>query len=294
MMKKTRTILAAAILAVSVFSACSADGSGGKSFDNSKGIDVFSREDGSGTRGAFIELFGIEVKDSGGAKKDLTTKEANIVDKTDVMIISVVNNIYAVGYISLGSMNSGVKALSVDGVPATVGNVKNGSYNIARPFIIATKGEASGLTADFISFILSKEGQEIIGGGYIAINDGAPAYSGSAPKGKITVAGSSSVTPIMEKLQEAYISSFNPDAIIEIQMNDSTSGMSAAMSGTCDIGMSSRELKDSEKEQLTGIQIALDGIAVIVNPLNPLSDVTSGQVKAIFTGEIVRWDKINE
>lgn len=253
---------------------------------------MVSREDGSGTRGAFIELFGVEVKDADGNKKDMTTKEAVIANKTGVMMTNIANDPYAIGYISLGSLDDTVKALDIDGVKADTDNVKNGSYKISRPFMIATKGQPAGLAKDFVDFILSREGQGIVAaGGYIAINDNAPAYVGGKPSGKITVGGSSSVTPIMEKLQEAYIA-INPAAIIEIQLSDSTNGMNGAMDGTFDIGMASRELKDSEKEQLTDLAIALDGIAVIVNLDNPLSGIAAEQVRAIFSGETGTWSGV--
>ena len=253
-------------------------------------IVVISREDGSGTRGAFIELMGVEVKDEAGNKSDMTTPGAVIANKTDVMLTQVAGNKAAIGYVSLGSLNDTVKALAIDGVEATNENVKNGSYAVARPFNIATKGtpEEGSLTADFIAFILSKEGQEVISDGYIPVDDAAPAYAGTKPSGKITVGGSSSVTPIMEKLKEAYVA-LNPNATIELQQSDSTAGMTSTIDGAYDIGMASRELKDSEKAELTGTQIAIDGIAVIVNPENPVSDLSQEAVRAIFTGETTNW-----
>lgn len=257
-------------------------------FNTSKSISVISREDGSGTRGAFIELMGIEVKGEDGSKTDMTTVEADIANKTDVMLTSVAGDPYAIGYVSLGSMNETVKALKIEGVEATKENIVAGTYSVARPFNIATKGEAEGLAKDFIDFILSKEGQEVVSNGYIeAAADAAP-YAGTKPSGTITVAGSSSVAPVMEKLIEAY-KTVNPDATIELQSSDSTAGMTGAAEGTCDIGMASRELKDSEKENLTGIQIALDGIAVIVNQENPVDDLTKEQVRLIYTGEAAKW-----
>lgn len=263
----------------------------GADFNQSKSISVVSREDGSGTRGAFIELFKVEVKAEDGSKKDRTTKEAIIADKTDIMMTNIANDPYAIGYISLGSLNETIKALDIDGVKASTENVKNGTYKISRPFNIATKGEAAGLAQDFIGFIFSKEGQEVIAKSYIAIDGNAPAYAGNKPSGKITVGGSSSVNPVMEKLKEAYIA-INPNADIEIQVSDSTAGMTGTMDGTFDIGMASRELKDSEKEQLTERSIALDGIAVVVNNKNPLSNVSSEQVNGIFTGEITTWNEL--
>lgn len=260
-------------------------------FDASKDISVVSREEGSGTRGAFIELFGIEVKGDDGSKKDMTTKEAVIANKTDVMMTNIAGSLYGIGYISLGSLNETVKAVQIDGVDASAENVKNGTYSIARPFNIATKGEPTGLAKDFIDFILSADGQAVVAKSYIAIDDKAPAYAGDKPSGKIVVAGSSSVTPIMEKLKEAYIA-INPGATIEIQLSDSTAGMTGAIDGTCDIGMASRSLKDSEKEVLTPIEIALDGIAVVVNNENPITTLTKDQVKSIFVGETLKWSDV--
>lgn len=262
------------------------------SFDAGKLINVVSREDGSGTRGAFIELFGIEKKADDGSKKDMTTKEAVIAKQTDVMMINIAGDKYAIGYISLGSLNDTVKAVQIDGVTASAENVKNGTYPISRPFNIATKGNPSELAQDFISFIMSKEGQTVVSSSYIAIDDDAPVYSGNRPSGKIVVAGSSSVTPIMEKLKETY-AVLNPNASIEIQMSDSSAGMTAAMDGTCDIGMASRELKDSELAQLTPLHIALDGIAVIINNGNTTVSLSKEQVKSIFTGTTVKWSELS-
>ncbi|MCL2495846.1 MAG: substrate-binding domain-containing protein [Clostridiales bacterium] len=315
-MKKSMTCVLMLLLAISLLAACASNpdysapapvslasnapvpttsapnAPASNNFKVASEITVVSREDGSGTRGAFIELFGVEVKDADGNKKDMTTKEAVIANKTGVMMTNIANDPYAIGYISLGSLDNTVKALDIDGVKASTDNVKNGSYKISRPFMIATKGQPAGLAKDFVDFILSKEGQEIVAaGGYIAIDDNAPAYAGNKPSGKITVGGSSSVTPIMEKLQEAYLA-LNPAAVIEIQLSDSTNGMNGAMDGTFDIGMASRELKDSEKEQLADLAIALDGIAVIVNLENPLAGVAGEQVRGIFTGEIDKWNGI--
>jgi len=254
-------------------------------------ITVVSREEGSGTRGAFVELLKVEEKDSAGNKTDRTTDEAIIANKTDVMLSNVSGDLYAIGYVSLGSLSSSVKALSIDGVKAAAENVKNGTYKVSRPFNIAIKDNISGIAQDFINFILSSEGQKAVSNGYIPIKDNASAYSGSKPSGKVTVAGSSSVTPIMEKLKESYLQ-INPNADIEIQMSDSTAGMTGAIEGTCDIGMASRELKDSEKSKLKSIEIALDGIAVIVNSKNPLNEISSDNVKKIYIGEKTMWSDV--
>lgn len=260
-------------------------------FDYAQDITVVSREEGSGTRGAFIELLGVEKKDEAGNKVDYTTEEAVITNSTNVMMTTVAGNEAAIGYSSMGSLNETVKALQVDGVEATVENIKSGDYKVARPFNIATKGEVSEVAQDFISYILSAEGQVVVAeNGYIPLDD-APAYAGKQVSGKIVVAGSSSVSPVMEKLKEAY-TALNPAAVIEIQTSDSTSGMTAAMDGTCDIGMASRELKDEEAAALSATVIANDGIAVVVAPGNPVGDLTSAQVKEIFTGAATQWSAV--
>ena len=266
-------------------------GSAGSS-SKSQTITVVSREDGSGTRGAFIELFGIEEKDASGKKVDNTTDDATITNSTEVMMTTVAGDEAAIGYTSLGALNSSIKALKVDGAEATAANVKSGTYKISRPFNIATKGTVSEVTQDFINYILSEDGQKIVeSNGYISqCNSGA--FTSNGASGKIVVAGSSSVTPVMEKLLEAY-QKVNTGAKIELQESDSTTGMTAAIDGTCDIGMASRELKDSEKSAgLTNQVIALDGIAVIVNNKNSASNITSEQVKAIFTGETTDWSNV--
>lgn len=264
------------------------------SFDTSKEINVLSREDGSGTRGAFIELFEIEQKNDAGEKVDNTTDAAAITNSTAVMMQSVSGDLYSIGYISLGSMNDTVKAVKIDGVDATVENIKSDTYKIARPFNIVTKEEVSDEAQDFIDFIMSADGQAVIEeNGYIAVSD-QEAYSGNMESGKVVVSGSSSVTPVMEKLKEAYLA-VNPDMIIEIQQSDSSTGVSNAIDGTCDIGMASRELKDSETEQgVASAVIAMDGIAVIINNENVVDGLTSGQVKDIFTGNAVVWSDVTE
>ena len=276
MKKFVSTVLAFALCATSALAMAADD------------ITVVSREDGSGTRGAFVELMGIEVKGEDGSKKDMTTEEAVIANSTDVVMQNVASDKNAIGYISLGSLNDTVKAVTIDGAAPSVETIKDGSYKVSRPFYIATKGEVSEITQDFISFILSAEGQEVVGSSYIKVDDAAPAYAGTKPEGKIVVAGSSSVTPVMEKLAEAY-KAVNDKATIEIQMSDSTAGMTGAMDGTCDIGMASRELKDSEAEALTGTVIAMDGIAIIVNNENAVDGLTVEQVNGIYTGEITSW-----
>ena len=260
-------------------------------WDASNDISVVSREDGSGTRGAFIELFGIEEKND--EKVDNTTDEAQITNSTSVMLTTVAGDDYAIGYVSLGALDDSVKAVKIDGAEATADNVKSGDYKVSRPFNIATKeGSESELAKDFISFILSKEGQAVVAeNGYIS-DDNAEPFSGSNPSGKIVVGGSSSVSPLMEKLIEAYKEN-NPDAEIELQTTDSTTGMTSAIDGTYDIGMASRELKDTElSEGLKAQVIATDGIAVIVNKNSTIDELSSDQVKSIYTGETLTWDEV--
>lgn len=262
---------------------------GTETAEAAKPITVISREDGSGTRGAFIELFGIQEKDADGNKVDYTVDTAEITNSTAVMMQTVAGNTDAIGYISLGSLNDTVKALKIDGADATVDNIKNGSYKISRPFNIATKDEVSPAAQDFIGFILSEEGQAVVEEtGYISQGN-AGAYEATNAEGKVTVAGSSSVSPVMEKLKEAY-AEVNSNVTVEVQQSDSTTGMTSAIEGICDIGMASRELKDSELEKgLAPTVIAMDGIAVVVNNDNPASGLASAQVKDIYTGVATDW-----
>lgn len=255
-------------------------------------ITVVSREDGSGTRGAFIELFGIEEKNDAGEKVDMTTEDAEITNSTSVMMTTISGNSEAIGYISLGSLNDTVKAVKIDGAEASVATIKSGDYKIARPFNIATAEGVSEVAADFIKYIMSEDGQKVVEeSGYISQgNEGA--YEAAGVSGKVVLAGSSSVTPVMEKLKEAYVA-INPNVTIEVQQSDSTTGMTSAIEGVCDIGMASRELKDSEIEAgLTPTVIAMDGIAVIVNNESPVAELTSDNVKAIFTGEVTDWEDV--
>ena len=260
---------------------------------NTEDISVYSREDGSGTRGAFIELFGLEEKDDQGNKVDTTTDAAAITNSTSVMMTSVKGDPGAIGYISLGSLDDSVKSLKIDGVEATADNVKDGSYKIARPFNIVTTDELTPAAQDFITFIMSKEGQTIVeDNGYIAVSEDAASYTPTGTSEKIVVAGSSSVTPVMEKLAEAYEQA-NPEATIEVQQSDSTTGVTMAIEGTCDIGMASRELKDSEMGKGAQSQaIARDGIAVIVPVESAIEGLTSDQVKQIFSGKITSWGDV--
>ena len=300
MTKKITATALFGVLAVSAFAGCggassssngSSDaGSDAAKFDASKTISVVTREEGSGTRDAFTELTGVLVKD-GDNKTDNTTTSAVTINSTEAVITNVKDNDAAIGYISLGSLNDTVKALKIGGVEATADNVKSGDYAVSRPFNIAYKGELSDVAQDFVDYIMSSDGQKIVSdNGYVTVSENA-AYSGKKPSGKISVAGSSSVSPVMEKLAEAY-QKVNTNAKVEIQPSDSTAGMQSAMGGTCDIGMASRDLKDEEKSALKVETIAKDGIAVIVNNANTCDDLTLDQVKSIYTGETTVWSDI--
>lgn len=258
-------------------------------------ITVVSREDGSGTRGAFVELMGIEQKNEAGEKEDMTRGDAEISNSTNGVMMSVAGNVDAIGYISLGSLNDTVKALDVNGVECSVDDIKSGEYVVARPFNICyqqSKLDANAAAQDFIKFIESTDGQKIISdNGYIAI-DATEAYTASGISGGISLNGSTSVGPVMEKLAEAY-KGLNPDVSIDIQQTGSGAGITAATEGTCDIGMSSRELKQEELDAgLTEMKIADDGIAVIVNLENPIENITSEEIMKIYTGEINNWSEL--
>ena len=256
-------------------------------------IVVVSREDGSGTRGAFVELFGIEQKDESGEKVDMTIPTAEITNSTSVMMTTVAGNSAAIGYISLGSLDETVKAVKIDGAEASVETVKDGSYKVSRPFNIVTKTEGvSEAAQNFIDYIMSAEGQAVINEeGYIG-DDAAEAFAGAAGSGTVTVAGSSSVTPVMEKLAEAY-EAINGDVDVQVQQSDSTTGITNAIDGVCDIGMASRAVNDDELSQgVEATVIATDGIAVIVSPDSPVDELTSEQVMQIYTGEVTDWSEI--
>ena len=263
-------------------------------WDSSNDITVVSREDGSGTRGAFIELFGVQ-EEVDGDKVDMTTEGAQITNSTSVMLTTVAGDEYAIGYVSLGSLDETVKAVKIDGAEATAENIKSGTYKVSRPFNIATKEDLDNEVAeDFINFIMSEEGQKVVSdNGYIPVDD-VKAFEGTQPSGKAVIGGSSSIAPVMEKLAEAY-KEVNPDAELELQTSDSTTGMTSAVDGSYDIGMASRELKDEELSQgLKATVIATDGIAVIVNKENPTEDMSTEQVKSIYTGEALSWDEVTE
>lgn len=291
-LKSIGALALAAMLSMGVLVGC-----GGTS-DSTEGgtgaINVISREDGSGTRSAFVELFGVEEKDANGEKIDRTKADASVTNSTAVMMTNVANDPNAIGYLSLGSLDDSVKAVKIDNVDATADNVKNGTYAVSRSFNIVTKNSVSEVAQDFIDFILSADGQKIVEDNkYTASVDNAKAFKTKAPTGKLVIAGSSSVSPVMEALKEAYLA-INTNAEIEIQTSDSTTGVNSAKEGICDIGMASRELKDEEKSAgLTATVIAIDGIAVIVNDNNPIETMTKDQVKSVYVGETTDWSQLN-
>lgn len=286
MKKKIVGILTAALIGTTAFASVVSAASGT--------INVISREDGSGTRGAFIELFGIE-EEKDGEKVDMTTTDASITNSTSVMMTTVAGDENAIGYISLGSLNDTVKAVKIDGAEASAEAVADGTYKVSRPFNIVTGEEVSDAAQDFINYIMSADGQQIVeDNGYIKAETEGDTYAAGDAEGKVVVAGSSSVSPVMEKLKEGYEAA-QDKVTVEVQTSDSTTGITSVADGICDIGMASRELKDEETEQgLTPTVIATDGIAVIVNTTNEVEDLTSDQVKAIFTGETTEWEDLAE
>lgn len=292
-LKKILVITLAMLLAMTAFTACGGEDNGGSadggSDDGGQAIHVVSREEGSGTRGAFVELLGIEQKDENGEKVDHTIETAEITNSTSVMMQTIAGNEAAIGYISLGSLDDSVKALKVDGVEATTDNVKSGDYKVSRPFNIVTKEDLSDAAKDFVSYIMSDEGQAIVSEeGYVS-EGSTGAFKGGKVKGEVKVSGSSSVTPVMEKLAEAY-QAVNKDVTISVQQSDSTTGITDATEGISDIGMASRALTDEELAGGVNAQaIALDGIAIIVNLNNALEEITADSVLKIYTGEITTW-----
>lgn len=281
--KKILSVGVASVLMTSSLSACA----GG----NSDEIAVISREDGSGTRGAFIELTGVEQKDADGNKTDMTTVDAIIAKSTDVVMTQVSGNKNAIGYVSSGAVNDTVKSITVDGIEPTSENVKNGTYPIARPFNIATSDNVSDCAQDFINYIMSAEGQAIVEDkDFTPVLDNAESYQSNGATGKVVIEGSTSVSPVIEKIAEEY-QSINTGVTIEIQTSDSTSGMKAVLEGTCDIGMASRDLKDDEVV-LNATAIALDGIAIIVSNDNPIENLTTQQICDIYTGTTLSWSEL--
>lgn len=279
---KKMTKIAAAVAALGVM-ASSLTGCGGGA---SGVISVITREDGSGTRGAFTELCGIVADD-----KDNTVSSAEVTNSTAVMLTTVAGNAASIGYVSVGSLNDSVKALEVDGVAPSVDTVADGSYSISRPFNLVTRDgeELSDAAQDFFNYIMSTDAADVISKeGYVA--QGTESYTSNGAKGSVVVAGSSSVTPVMTKLKEAY-ADINPDVSVDVQQSDSTTGVTSTQEGVCDIGMASRELKDTE----TGVKstvLAMDGIAVIVNKDNSLDAITKDQIKQVYTGEITEWSAL--
>ena len=288
--RRVLAMLACGVLTAGLLTGCG--GSSDTAGADDAEITVVSREDGSGTRGAFVELFGVQDEDDKGEKTDMTTEDATITSSTEVVMTTVAGNKNAIGYCSLGSLNDTVKAVKIDGVEATVDNINNGKYAISRPFNIATNGTPSEVTQDFINYILSEDGQKIVEeNGYIKASD-AGAFKSNGAKGKIVVAGSSSVSPVMEKLMEAY-KKVNTGADVELQESDSTTGMKNAIAKTCDIGMASRDLKDSETSAgLKATVIAKDGITVVVNKENSIDNLTKDQVNNIYRGKITTWGEV--
>ena len=293
MKKKFLAVVAATVITTLAFTGCGKS-SKNKDAASDKGvtgeINVISREDGSGTRGAFVELMGI-MDDK---ENDITTTSAEVTNSTSVMLSTVAQNEKAIGYVSLGSLSSDVKAVQVDGVDATAENIKAGTYKVSRPFNLAYQdGKLTDLDKDFIKFIMSDEGQKTVDKeGYISL-DSEGKYEASGLKGKITLAGSTSVAPLMDVLKDEYIK-LNPDVTIEIQESGSSAGIQSAIEGATEIGMSSRELKDDEASKLTSKQIAMDGIAVIVNKANTITNLTSDQIKSVYTGDVTTWDDLNK
>ena len=286
-MKKILALALCVVMAAAVFTGCGSKSSNGEA--DGAPITVISREDGSGTRGAFTELMGIMVDDV-----DNTTTSAEISQSTSVVLTTVAGNKNSIGYVSLGSLNDTVKAVKVDGVDATVENIKGGSYAVSRPFLVVTNDKLTDVSKDFIKFILSKQGQDIIAEeGYITIDDNAADYeTQKGIKGKIVLAGSTSVSPVMQKLADAYKAIYS-DVTLEIQQTGSGAGITSTIEGACDIGMSSRDLKPEETaEGIEGTTIAMDGIAVVVNNENSVEDLTSEQIRQIFTGEVTDWSQV--
>ena len=286
-LKKLFAVSALSIMAMSALTGC-----GGGVADGDMPISIMSREDGSGTRGAFVELVGI-LEEVDGEDVDMTTVNAQITNSTSVMMTSIAGDEYGIGYISLGSLNDTVKALKVDGVEATTENIISGDYTLARPFNLAVKeGNDNPIVADFMAYIMSPEGQKIAETtGFVPMND-TKEYKASDVSGKIVVGGSTSVTPLMEKLVEAY-NVINKNVEIEIQATGSSTGMESAINGTYDIGMASRNIKDSELSKgLVGTVCAMDGIAVVVNTANELEDITAAQIKDIYVENVLTWSEL--
>lgn len=294
-MKKTLSSLLGLTLTLTLMTGCSTENAVNSGNSNSSDtISVVSREDGSGTRGSFVEIVGVLEKDSDGNENDKTYEEAIIQNGTDAVMTTVSGDKNSIGYISLGSLNDTVKALKIDGVEPTSENVQNGDYKISRPFNIAYRGDLSSVSKDFLDFVMSTQGQGIVAAeGYVKASTELNKYDFSEQEGNVVIAGSTSVSPVMEKLAEKY-QALNPKVSIEIQSTGSSAGMQSVREGSADIGMASRELKDSEKEALTHNAIAIDGIAIIVNSESPFETISLDKVKSIYTGAITTWHNVKE
>lgn len=287
--KKAAVSILAALMAVTLLTGCGNEAGRNSGKDEKKPITVITREDGSGTRGAFNELMGVTADGV-----DNTAPTAEVSQSTAVVMATVAGNPNAIGYISLGSLNDSVKAVQVNGMEASVENIMNGSYAAARPFLALSKGELSPQAEDFMRFAGSREGQEIIQKeGYITTDENAEEYEAAEKvSGKIVIAGSTSVAPLMQKLADAY-KAIHSDVSIEIQQSGSGAGIIGTIEGACDIGMSSRELKpEEESEGIKANRIAVDGIVVIVNVKNQVENLTSEQLRQIFTGELTDWSEV--
>lgn len=284
-------LLPAALSIFILVSGCANIAAGGQ-FNRQENINVLSREEGSGTRGVFVELFGVEEKDAQGNKTDKTVATAEITSSTSVMLSKVAGDFHSVGYISLGSLNDSVKALAVEGVTPSAETVQKGTYPVSRPFNIVTNSKPDDLTKDFINYIVSAQGQAIVSEtGFVPVDDTGE-FTSQKPEGKIVIAGSTSVSPVMEKLREAYLK-LNTNGAIDLETSDSTTGVNSTVSGIANIGMVSRELKDNEvKQDIVSYTIAKDGIVVIVNQENPIKEITIDQVKGIYTGKIQGWGEV--
>ncbi len=290
-MKMTKKCLGAAIGAALFVAGCAEKG-----FDPQGEIGLVSREDGSGTRSAFVELTGVQEKDATGKKIDRTSSETMVASSTTVVLTTVAGELNALGYVSLGAVNDRVKVIAIDDAMPTTDNIASGRYALVHPFLVASNGDPEKLSAaakDFLKWILSRDGQKVVvDAGYLQVGTPEPYQSSGAVSGKIVCAGSSSVTPCMERLKEAY-QALHPQVTIEVQQSDSSTGLRSALEGICDLGMASRDLKDSEKAGgLVATTIALDGLAVIVNPQNPVMRLTREQIRKAFTGEVTHWSDL--
>ncbi len=289
---RLRTVVgafAAALCAVGLIACGQPQAAAEKAADT---VAVFSREDGSGTRSAFAELVGLQQKAADGTPVDLTANDAVITNSTSVMLTSVANDPAAIGYVSMGSLTDAVRALAIDGVEATPANVKSGAYKLARPLNFVTKKDLSPAAQDFLAFAASAEGQTVAEkAGYVSAATGKP-FASNGAQGKVVVAGSSSVSPVAEKIAEAFKQA-NPNVSVEIQTSDSTTGIALCADGTADVGMASRELADSESAKgLSASPVALDGIAVIVPPSQTVTGLTTQQVRDLFAGDVTSWSAV--